>query len=77
MCYYKLDFFDVSQELLSVYLQYYPDSVVALNLKACNNFKLYNGKTAQDDLKQLTENFSSHFKFANDLIKQNLVLLYF
>lgn len=47
LCYYKLDYYDVSQEVLAVYLQSVPDSTVALNLKACNHFRLYNGKAAE------------------------------
>ncbi|CAM9353072.1 unnamed protein product, partial [Choristocarpus tenellus] len=33
MCYYKLDYYDVSMEILAVYLQAHPDSAVAMNLK--------------------------------------------
>ena len=33
LCYYKLDYYDVSQEVLAVYLQHYPDSAIAINLK--------------------------------------------
>lgn len=33
MCYYKLDYYDVSLEILAVYLQAFPDSAVAMNLK--------------------------------------------
>lgn len=47
LCYYKLDYYDVSQEVLAVYLQSMPDSTIALNLKACNHFRLYNGKAAE------------------------------
>ena len=47
LCYYKLDYYDVSQEVLAVYLQHYSDSAIALNLKACNHFRLYNGKAAE------------------------------
>ena len=47
LCYYKLDYYDVSQEVLAVYLQSIPDSTIALNLKACNHFRLYNGKAAE------------------------------
>ena len=47
LCYYKLDYYDVSQEVLAVYLQKVPDSTTALNLKACNHFRLYNGKAAE------------------------------
>ncbi len=47
LCYYKLDYYDVSQEVLAVYLQQFPDSVTATNLKACNHYRLYNGKAAE------------------------------
>lgn len=47
LCYYKLDYYDVSQEVLAVYLQQCPDSVTATNLKACNHYRLYNGKAAE------------------------------
>lgn len=33
LCYYKLDYYDVSQEVLGLYLNKYPDSVIATNLK--------------------------------------------
>ncbi|XP_065065885.1 intraflagellar transport protein 56-like [Rhopilema esculentum] len=74
LCYYKLDYFDVSQEVLSVYLQHFPDSAVAVNLKACNHFKLYNGKAAEAELKALQEVASPSFSFAKDLIKHNMVV---
>jgi intraflagellar transport protein 56 len=51
MCYYKLDYYDVSLEILAVYLQAHPDSSTAINLKACNHFRLYNGKAAEAELK--------------------------
>ena len=35
LCYYKLDYYDVSQEVLAVYLQHFPDSAIAINLKVC------------------------------------------
>ncbi|KAJ3093189.1 Intraflagellar transport protein 56 [Quaeritorhiza haematococci] len=74
MCYYKLDYYDVSQEVLSVYLQHYPDSIIGVCLKACNLFRLYNGKAAEAELKSLTEKISTHLDFAEDLIKHNLVV---
>jgi intraflagellar transport protein 56 len=53
LCYYKLDYYDVSQEVLAAYLQLHTDSAIALNLKACNHFRLYNGKAAESELKPL------------------------
>lgn len=53
LCYYKMDYFDVSLEILAVYLGLYPDSIVGVNLKACNHYQLYNGKAAEAELKSL------------------------
>ena len=53
LCYYKMDYYDVSLEILAVYLSLYPDSIVSVNLKACNHYQLYNGKAAEVELKQL------------------------
>ncbi len=47
LCYYKMDYYDVSLEILAVYLGLYPDSIVGVNLKACNHYQLYNGKAAE------------------------------
>ena len=38
LCYYKMDYYDVSLEILAVYLGLYPDSIVSVNLKACNHY---------------------------------------
>lgn len=74
LCYYKLDYYDISQEVLAVYLQHYPDSAVGINLKACNHYRLYNGKAAEMELKNLLESASLSFSFAKDLFKHNLVV---
>lgn len=74
MCYYRLDYYDVSLEILAVYLQHYPDSVTAINLKACNHFRLYNGKAAEAELQVLKESTSSAYSLDNDLIKHNIVV---
>ncbi|XP_064819554.1 intraflagellar transport protein 56-like isoform X1 [Oncorhynchus masou masou] len=74
LCYYKLDYYDVSQEVLAVYLQSIPESTIALNLKACNHFRLYNGTAAEAELKNLIDISSCSFEFAKDLIRHNLVV---
>ncbi|XP_069684977.1 intraflagellar transport protein 56 [Periplaneta americana] len=74
LCYYKLDYYDVSQEVLAVYLQQFPDSAIAINLKACNHFRLYNGKAAEAEIKNLMDQSSSSFSFGHDLIRHNLVV---
>ncbi|KAL2744274.1 intraflagellar transport protein 56 isoform X1 [Vespula maculifrons] len=74
LCYYKLDYYDVAQEVLQVYLQKFPDSAIAINLKACNHFRLYNGNAAQAEMKQLIGKISSSFSFGHDLIRHNTVV---
>ena len=74
LCYYKLDYYDVSQEVLKVYLESFPDSATAINLKACNHFRLYSGKNAETELQTLQELTSPSFEYAQDLIKHNMVV---
>jgi intraflagellar transport protein 56 len=38
LCYYKLDYYDVSLEILAVYLGTNPNSITGVNLKACNHY---------------------------------------
>jgi intraflagellar transport protein 56 len=72
MCYYKLDYYDVSLEILGVYLQAFPDSILGVNLKACNHFRLYNGKAAETELKVLND--SGVNLMASELIRHNMVV---
>lgn len=74
MCYYKLEYYDVSQEVLQVYLQHHPDSVTARNLKACNHFKLFNGKLALQELSSLSDSTSHNLEYATDLLSHNKVV---
>ncbi|XP_062508918.1 intraflagellar transport protein 56-like isoform X2 [Corticium candelabrum] len=74
LCYYKLDYYDVSQEVLAIYLAHFPDSATAVNLRACNHFKLYNGKAAEAELRSLQDMASPSFEYAADLIKHNMVV---
>jgi intraflagellar transport protein 56 len=60
LCYYKLDYYDISQEVLAVYLQHFPDSAIGINLKACNHYRLYNGKAAEVYI--LMSSYISHLK---------------
>ncbi|KAK9703230.1 hypothetical protein QE152_g29460 [Popillia japonica] len=73
LCYYKLDYYDVSQEVLGVYLNQYNDSVIATNLKACNHFRLYNGAAAESELRTIVDH-SANAGFGYDLVKHNLVV---
>ncbi|XP_065084670.1 intraflagellar transport protein 56 [Ochlerotatus camptorhynchus] len=70
ICYYKLDYYDISQEVLDLYLNQHPDSTIAINLKACNRFRLFNGRAAEQEIKNIVDNGT----FGADLIKHNLVV---
>lgn len=75
ICYNKMDYYDVSLEILAVYLGLYSDSIVGVNLKACNHFQLYNGKAAEAELKVLQNSSTAGNVFHdNDLLRHNLVL---
>lgn len=69
-----MDFFDMSQEVLQVYLEKYPYSAIANNLKACNEFKMYSGKSAQHILQDLNSQSSSQYQFCRELINHNLTV---
>lgn len=71
LCYYKLDYFGMSQEVLDLYLATYPDSTIATNLKSCNRFRMFNGQAAELDLKNLLDGSE---RFGIDLIRHNLVV---
>jgi len=45
--------------VLKPYLEAHPDSATAINLKACNHFRLYNGKNAEAELQTLHDLTSS------------------
>ena len=55
-------------------LQAHPDSAIALNLKACNQFRLYDGKAAEAELAPLTKEAVSVDKIESDLVRHNMVV---
>lgn len=72
LCYYKLDFFDVSIEMLDAYLRAHPDSVAAVNLRACNTCRLSNGRNAEQELRSLVQRGVD--LRANPILRHNLVV---
>jgi intraflagellar transport protein 56 len=74
-CYYKLDYYDVALEILQAYLTQFPNSITAVNLKACSHYQLYNGKSAEAELKVLQQaSNSSNIFQEHDLLQHNLVV---
>lgn len=75
LCYCKLDYFDVSLEILAVYLAAHPDSALAVNLKACNQFRLKDGKAAEAELLTLQDHTGAGGSYMdNDLLRHNQVV---
>uniref|UniRef100_A0A915M9R1 Intraflagellar transport protein 56 n=1 Tax=Meloidogyne javanica TaxID=6303 RepID=A0A915M9R1_MELJA len=74
LCYYKLDYYDISMEMLQIYLDKFSDSPIAVNLKACNQYRLYNSKAAENELKALKSMSTSELNFAKDIILHNTVV---
>ncbi|CAD2213700.1 tetratricopeptidedomain 26 [Angomonas deanei] len=74
MCYYKMDYYEVSLEVLNTYLQTFPNSAVAMNLKACNLYRLYNGSTAEKELKVLLDLYRTTYNMESDIVKHNHVV---
>lgn len=52
----------------------HPDSSIALNLKACNQFRLYDGKAAEAELAPLTKDAVSIDKIESALVRHNMVV---
>ena len=75
MCCYKLDHFKFSLEFVHKYLQRHPHSAAALNLKACNHFRLMDVASAEAELKTLTaKTATSSHALESDVVKHNLVV---
>ncbi|CAD6192487.1 unnamed protein product [Caenorhabditis auriculariae] len=72
MCYYKMDYYEVAQDVLAVFLKVFPDSPAALNLKACITYKAYTGKSVVTETEQLLR--TNLYPAARDLIRHNLVV---
>ena len=72
MCYYKLEYYDVAHSVLNTYIEEHPTSITAINVKACTYFRLYNGKSAELELKNLGLLTSHSCQFGTSLIAHNL-----
>ena len=68
MCYYKLDYYDVSLEILAVYLQAHPDSAIAVNLRPATTSGCTTGKRPRRNSRCCRTRATLWF---NDLIRHN------
>ncbi|CAI5442234.1 unnamed protein product [Caenorhabditis angaria] len=72
MCYYKMDYFDVAQDVLAVYLQAFPESPAAQNLAACIRYKSWSGKSALPGVENLMK--TNLYPSAREIIRHNQVV---
>lgn len=69
-----MDYYDISLDMLNPYLQSHPLSSIAVNLKACNHYKLFSGKAAEAELQPILDIQNSSYSVENPLISHNLVI---
>ena len=74
MCLFKLDQFQESNDYTDVYLQDNSDSAVALNLKSCDDLRLFDPDVAESQLLQIPKFSSASYSFINILIQHNLCI---
>lgn len=72
LCYAKLDYFDVSSDVVAHYLAAFPTSPTAVNLLACNAFRLQDGAAAEAELRGLADATRGRH-VEHELIRHNLV----
>uniref|UniRef100_A0A667ZFR3 Intraflagellar transport protein 56 n=1 Tax=Myripristis murdjan TaxID=586833 RepID=A0A667ZFR3_9TELE len=74
LCYYKMEYYEISQQLVANYLQRFPHSLIACNLDACILFRLYGGKAAAAKLRHFLDMSSNYESDTTWLIRHNLAL---
>ena len=76
MCYYKNEYFDIALDLVNHYISIHPDSVIAVNLKACIEYSSNgNDKEAKKILFDLQEKTKkSDLIEDNDILRHNLAV---
>ena len=74
MCYYKNEYFDIALDLVNHYISIHPDSIIAVNLKACIEYSSNgNDKEAKKILFDLQEKTKQPDLIEdNDILRHNL-----
>ncbi|KAL0238831.1 hypothetical protein PCE1_004522 [Barthelona sp. PCE] len=67
ICYFKLGYSDVASDMIRIYLQRVPDSLTAINLRACVDFKLFGARAALDDMEELLVHQATHPTVLNNV----------
>jgi intraflagellar transport protein 56 len=73
LCFYKQEYYEVAKEGIENYLKDHGDSIFVNNLKACNSYQLYQGKVAEDNLKDLEKLYQGGNLYEDhDILRHNL-----
>jgi intraflagellar transport protein 56 len=76
MCQFKLEQYQESNHAVDEYLSENSDSAVALNLKSCAYFRLFNSDIAESQLLQIEKSSSAVYDFVASLTRHNLCIFH-
>lgn len=76
MCQFKLEQYNESNEELDFYVNENSDSAVALNLKSCGYFRLFDAEIAESQLLQIKKFSTAAYDFIDALITHNLCIFH-
>jgi len=73
MCYFKLDYYEIAQEILDPFLASYPNSFAGNNLRCSILSRLYSGKAAEQEMKKYLNYCPQAAKIGKEVFKHNMV----
>ena len=72
LCYYQQEQYEMSLETIQIYLNQFPQSPYAINIKACNKFMISSSKEADEEQQKLQKAYEGGSLFDdNDLLRHN------
>ena len=72
ICYYRQEYYEIALDIVQQYLNVYPDSIFATNLKSCCLYETSDGKEAFEEVKKLEKRYDGgSLADNNDLICHN------
>ena len=72
ICYYRQEYYEIALDIVQQYLNVFPDSIFANNLKSCCLYETTDGKEAHEEIKKLEKRYEGgSLADNNDLICHN------
>jgi len=73
LCYYRQEYYEIALEGINLYLNEFPDSIFASNIKACCLYETADGKEALDEIRKLEKRYEGgNLSDEHDLIRHNI-----